>query len=69
MSDFEKQIVFELSKQYIFETFDFKNRSPEDLLKYYQETAEKISKVIEDQNAKFAKENIEMFSKLNTKSH
>lgn len=65
MSDFEKQVVFDLSKKYVFETFDFKGKSPEELLKYYQETSEKISKVIDDQNAKLAEENAEILSKLN----
>lgn len=65
MSDFEKQIVFELSKKYVFETFDFKTKSPEELLKYYQETSEKISKVIDDQNTKIAEESAKMLSSLN----
>lgn len=65
MSDFEKQIIFELSKKYVFETFDFKNGSPEDLLKSYQDAASKIEKVIEEQNTELINSNIELMSKLN----
>ncbi len=51
MTDFQKQLIHELSKKYIFETFDFKNKSPEDLIKAYQDTSGRISKVIKDQKA------------------
>jgi len=56
MTDFTKQLICELSKKYVFETFDFKNKSPEDLLLSYQEVFEKIEKVIEYQNAKSSEE-------------
>ncbi|ABS35412.1 hypothetical protein [Clostridium botulinum] len=65
MDESQKQLIFELSKKYVFETFDFKSKSPEELLKYYQETSEKISKVIEDQNTKLAEENAKILSNLN----
>jgi len=65
MSEFQKQLIHDLSKKYVFETFDFKSKSPEELLKYYQEISETISKVIEDQNAEIAEHNAELFSKLN----
>ncbi|WP_438335207.1 hypothetical protein ACIR03_02470 [Clostridium cochlearium] len=65
MSEFQNEIVFELSKKYVFENFDFKNKSPEDLLKFYQETSERISKIIEEQNAEIANQSMEMLSKLN----
>lgn len=65
MSDFEKQVIFELSKKYVFETFDFKNKTPEELLAYYQETSDKIEKVIDDQNSEIARHNAEMLDKVN----
>lgn len=65
MSDFEKQIIFELSKKYVFENFDFKNDSPQGLIKSFQETYNKIEMVIEDQNNTIANESLIAFSKLN----
>ncbi|MBO0538535.1 hypothetical protein EXQ27_07705 [Clostridium botulinum] len=69
MDESQKQLIFELSKKYVFETFDFKSKSPEELLKYYQETSEKISKVIEEQNTKSAEESVEIFSAFNCQSY
>jgi hypothetical protein len=56
MSDFEKQIILELSKKYVFENFDFKNDSPQNLIKSFQETYNKIETVIEDQHNVIANE-------------
>lgn len=44
-----KAIAFELSKKYAFETFDFKNGTPEELLKLYQDTEHKIYAVLNEQ--------------------
>ncbi len=65
MSDFEKQIIAELSKEYVTKTFDFKNNSPEDLIKYYLEVSEKMSKVIEDKNVELSEECIKILEKIN----
>jgi len=65
LSDFEKQIIAELSKEYVTKTFDFKNNSPEDLIKYYLEVSEKMSKVIEDKNVELSEECIKILEKIN----
>lgn len=65
MSDFEKQIIAELSKEYVTKTFDFRNNSPEELIKYYLEVSEKMSKVIEDKNVELSEECIKILEKIN----
>lgn len=65
MDDFQSKLTHELSIKYTFETFDFKGQSPEDLLKAYQDTSSRISKVIDAQNTKAVNESIETMSKLN----
>jgi len=64
MSDFEKQIAFELSKKYAFENFNFKTNSPQGLLESFQEAYDKIEKVIEDQNTEITKKSLKAFSKI-----
>lgn len=59
MDNFQNQLIVDLAKKYTYETFDFKNKSPQDLLKEYQETFNKISKVVEEQNSKTLTESIE----------
>ncbi|WP_041700798.1 hypothetical protein [Clostridium kluyveri] len=49
---FEKQLIFDLSKEYVFRTFDFQNSTPEDLIKSYQDTSAKIEKVLKEQDSK-----------------
>jgi hypothetical protein len=49
---FEKQLVYDLSKEYVFRTFDFKNNTPEDLIKSYQDTSAKIEEVLKEQDSK-----------------
>jgi hypothetical protein len=56
MSDFQKQLISDLAKKYTFETFNFSDKSPEDLLTAYQETFDKISKVIDEQNSEIERE-------------
>ncbi|GEM_PF-4708262 len=61
MSDFEKQLIYDLAKKYTFENFDFKSNSPEELLIQFQETSTKIQNLIENQNSKIAEENLKLF--------
>ncbi|MCB2297760.1 hypothetical protein [Clostridium tagluense] len=65
MSEYEKQIIFDLSKKYVFETFDFKNDSPQGLIKMFQEVSSKIEKVIEEQNNALVNDSVEIFYKSN----
>lgn len=62
MSDFEKQVISDLAKKYTFETFDFKNKSPEDLLKAYQETFEKMENLIDEQNSEIYEHNAKIIA-------
>lgn len=57
MTDLKNKLIHDLSKKYVFENFDFKNKSPEDLLMFYQETSEKIANAIEIRNTRVAKQN------------
>lgn len=56
MSASEKQLIHDLAKEYTFKTFDFKNKSPEDLLFAYQENFSKIETIIDEENANIANE-------------
>ncbi|CEQ00308.1 Uncharacterised protein [[Clostridium] sordellii] len=51
-------LAHELAIKYTFENFDFKTNSPEDLLKFYQETHDKIYNVLKDQDAKRSEESL-----------
>ncbi|WP_373845075.1 hypothetical protein [Clostridium sp.] len=53
---FEKQLIYNLSKEYVFRTFDFKNNTPENLIKSYQDTSAKIEEVLKEQYSKKAEE-------------
>ena len=46
-----KTLAYELAKKYTFEKFDFKNGTPEELLKFYQETENKIYNILNNQSA------------------
>lgn len=56
MSSTEKQIIHELAKEYTFRNFDFNNGTPEELYESYREANSKITKVVDEENAKIAKE-------------
>lgn len=61
MSDFEKSIIADLAKKYTFENFDFKNKTPEELILEFQNNFSKIEKVVDDQNSKIAEESLHLF--------
>lgn len=63
--DFKEQVVHDLTKEYTFNNFDFKNQSPEELLKLYQQTFEKINTVLKNQRTDMISKSVEMFNKLN----
>lgn len=47
MDKFDDLVIIELAKEYVFNNFDFKSKSPEDLAKLYKETYSKIKTVFE----------------------
>lgn len=49
MADLDKQLVHELAMQYVSRTFDFSKGTPEEFLAAYQNTRDKIEKVIDKQ--------------------
>lgn len=51
MTDFQEQVIHDLAKEYTFNNFDFKNSSPEELLKSYQETCCKLKALLSKQEA------------------
>lgn len=53
-----KTVSFELAKKYTFETFDFKNGTPEELLKLYQDTEDKIYNILEEQTSEALNSNL-----------
>lgn len=59
-------LAHELAIKYTFENFDFKTDSPENLLKLYQETHDKIYTVLEDQESKRSEESLNEFLNSNT---
>ncbi len=61
-----KTISFELAKKYTFEKFDFTTGTPEELLKFYQETEEIIYNILEDQYSKIASENLNSWLNSNS---
>ncbi|WP_195948125.1 hypothetical protein [Paraclostridium bifermentans] len=54
-------LAHELAIKYTFENFDFKTDSPEDLLKLYQETHDKIDTVLTEQETKLSEESLNEF--------
>lgn len=59
-------LAHELAIKYTFENFDFKADSPEDLLKLYQETHDKIDTVLTEQETKLSEESLNEFLNSNT---
>ncbi|GKX65608.1 hypothetical protein [Inconstantimicrobium mannanitabidum] len=42
LSVFDQNLISELSKKYVFETFDFSNKTATELLESYQKTFEEL---------------------------
>lgn len=40
--------IHELTKEYVFNNFNFKSNSPEDLAKFYKETYSKIENILKE---------------------
>lgn len=61
LSDSNEKLVYDLSKKYVFETFDFKNQPPEDLLKAFQDVHSKLSDIIYEQESLKVNESLKDF--------
>lgn len=51
-------LAHELAIKYTFENFHFERNSPEDLLRFYQETHDRIYNVLKDQETKRSEESL-----------